>query len=145
VKIVGKANVLGSPEAIERYGRDCSTEPPGLFSCVVRPKDAKETQAVIQLANEAKFAIVPQTSGIHFNGDAVPKVGGVVLDLSRMNQITEIDEGNKVAHLEVGVTWEQFQATLAARGYRGVIPLLPHYSRSVITDWLELVVNTKEA
>jgi hypothetical protein len=136
-KIVGKANVLDSPEAIERYGRDYSTEPPGLFSCVVRPKDAKETQAVIQLANEAKFAIVPQTSGIHFNGDAVPKVGGVVLDLSRMSRITEIDEENKVAHLEVGVTWEQFQAALAARGYRGVIPLLPHHSRSVITDWLE--------
>ncbi len=136
-RIVGRGNVLDTPEVIERYGRDCSVERPGLFTCVVRPGDAKETQRVIQLANKAGFTVVPQTSGIHFNGSAIPRVGGVVLDLSRMNRITEIDEENNVAHLEVGVTWEQFQAALEARGYRGVIPLLPHSSRSVITDWLE--------
>jgi len=137
VEIVGKDNVLDSPDVMARYGGDHSLERPGLFSYVVRPKDAKETQKVIQVANEVKFAVVPQTSGIHFNGDAVPKVGGIVLDLSRLNQITEIDEENKVAHLEVGVTWEQLQTILEAKGYRGVIPLLPHSSRSAIMDWLE--------
>jgi hypothetical protein len=136
-EIVGKDNVLDSPEVIEIYGRDYSPEPTGLFTCVVRPKDAKETQKVIQLANEAKFAVVPQSSGIHFNGDAIPKMGGVVLDLSRMNQITEIDEESKVAHIEVGVNWEQLHSVLEARGYRTMIPLLPHPSRSVISDWLE--------
>jgi len=136
-EIVGKKNVMDSPEVIERYGKDHSLERPGLFTCVVQPKSSKETQKVIQLANEAKFAVVPQTSGIHFNGAAVPKVGGAVLDLSAMNQITEIDEENKVAHLEVGVNWEQFQSALEAKGYRSIIPLLPHASRSVITDWLE--------
>ena len=39
-EIVGKDNVLDSPEAMGKYGRDYSTEPPGLFTCVVRPKDA---------------------------------------------------------------------------------------------------------
>ena len=135
--IVGKDNVLDSREVMEKYGRDYSPEPPGLFTCVVRPKDAKETQKVIQLANEAKFAIVPQSSGVHFNGAAIPKMGGVVLDLSRMNQITEIDEESKVAHIEVGVNWEQLQTALEPKGYRGMIPLLPHPSRSVINDWLE--------
>ena len=136
-EIVGKDNVLDSPDVIARYGRDHSVERPGLFTCVVRLKSAKETQKVIQLANEAKFAVVPHTSGIHFNGAAVPKAGGVVLDLSGMNDITEIDEENKVAHLEVGVTWERLQTALEAKGYRGMIPMLPHASRSVIADWLE--------
>lgn len=136
-EIVGKNNVLDSPRVTAHYGQDYSLERPASFTCVVRPKDARETQRIIQLANEAKFAIVPQSSGIHFNGDALPKAGGVVLDLSRLNRITEIDKENKAAHLEVGVTWEQLQTTLAATGYRGVIPLLPHHSRSVITDWLE--------
>lgn len=136
-EIVGKDNVLDSPDIIERYGRDYSLEPPGSFRCVVRPKTATETQKVIQLANDAKFAVVPQSSGVHFNGGAIPKEGGVVLDLSRMNRITEIDEENQVAHLQIGVTWEQLQAELEAKGYRSIIPLLPHPSRSVITDWLE--------
>ncbi len=136
-EIAGKGNVLDSPDVMERYGTDNSVARPGLFTCVVRPRDARETQKIIRLANEARFAVVPHSSGIHFNGDAIPKVGGVVLDMERMNGITEIDEENRVAHIEVGVTWEQLQTALEARGYRSVMPLLPHASRSVISDWLE--------
>lgn len=137
VGIVGKENVLDSPEAIARYGSDCSLEPPRPLSCVVKPKNVEETQKVMQLANEAKFAVVPQTSGVHFNGGAVPKVGGVVVDLSRMNRIVDIVDESMVAHLQVGVTWEQFITALEPKGYRSVMPLLPHASRSVIVDWLE--------
>ncbi len=136
-KIVGKDNVLDSPDVIELYSKDHSIEHPGLFTCVVRPKTADETQKIIQLANEAKFAVVPQTSGIHFNGCAIPKEGGVVLDLSRMNRIVDIVDDSMVAHVQVGVTWEQLQTALEAKGYRSIIPLLPHASRSVIMDWLE--------
>jgi len=136
-EIVGKDNVLDSPEVIQRYGADNSLEPARSFTCVVRPRTVTETQKVIQLANEAKFAVVLQSSGVHFNGGAVPKAGGVVLDLSRMSRITEIDEENKVAHLQIGATWEQLQPELEAKGFRSLIPLLPHASRSVLMDWLE--------
>jgi len=136
-EIVGKDNVLDSPEVIQRYGGDHSLEPARSFTCVVRPRTVAETQKVIQLANEAKFAVVPQTSGVHFNGGAVPKEGGVVLDLSRMNRIVKMLEDSKLAHLQAGVTWEQFQAELEGRGFRCLIPLLPHASRSVIMDYLE--------
>jgi len=135
--IVGKENVLDSPEIIESYASDYSVEPPGRFTCVVRPKDAHEVQSVIKLANKENFAVVPRSSGVHFHGNAIPKKGGVVLDLQRMNSIKEIDEGNLTAHLEVGVTWDQLQPELLARGYRCVIPLLPHPQRSVVMDWLE--------
>ena len=74
-EIVGKDNVLDSPEVIERYGRDYSLERPGLFTCVVRPRTVSETQKIVQLTNEVKFAVVPQSSGVHFNGGAVPEDG----------------------------------------------------------------------
>jgi len=122
---------------VERSGKDRSLERPGLFTCVVRPRTVDEAQKVIQLANEAKFPVVPQSSGVHFYGGAVPKQGGVVLDLSGMNHIVEIIDDVKAAHLQVGVTWEQFQTALEAKGYRAIIPLLPHASRSVIMDCLE--------
>ncbi len=136
-EIVGKDNVLDSPDVIERYGKDNSVQRPGLFTCVVRPRTVSETQKIVQLANEAKFAVVPQSSGAHFNGGAVPKAGGVVLDLSTMNRVVEIVEESMVAHIQVGVTWEQLQTALEPKGLRTVIPLLPHASRSVVMDWLE--------
>ena len=136
-KIVGSENVSDAPEVLESYSRDYSLTPPGRFTCVVQPKTAEEVQKIIQLANETRSPITPTSSGVHFYGNAIPKMGGVVLDLKRMNAIKEIDEASKVAHLEAGVTWEQFQTELEAKGYRSIMPLLPHPSRSVVTDWLE--------
>ena len=137
IKIVGEGNVLGPAEIKEQYGKDYSVERPGLFTCVVRPRTVAETQEVIQLANRLKFAVVPQSSGVHFNGGAVPKMGGVVLDLSGMHQIVEIVDEPMVAYLQVGVNWEQFYSAMEAKGYRPLIPLLPHPARSVIMDYLE--------
>ena len=135
--IVGTANVLDSPEIIESYSKDHSVERPGRFTCVVRPRDAHQVQRVIRLANKEKIAVVPRSSGIHFHGNAIPKMGGVVLDLSGMNAIKEIDERDLAVHLEVGTTWDQVQPELLAKGYRITIPLLPHAQRSVVIDWLE--------
>ena len=135
--IVGDANVLDSSEIIDSYSRDHSIEPSGRFTCAVSPKDAHEVQAIVKLANKDNFALVPRSSGIHFHGNAIPKMGGVVLDMQRMNAIKEIDETNMLAHLEVGVTWGQFQEGLFTKGLRCVIPLLPHPQRSVVMDWLE--------
>ena len=135
--IVGEANVLDSPDTIASYSKDHSVEPPGKPTCVVRPKDAHQVQKVIKLANKRKVAVVPCSSGIHMHGNVIPKKGGIVLDLSGMNSIKEIDEENLLAHLEVGVTWDQFQTEVLAKGYRSVIPLLPHPKRSVVMDWLE--------
>ena len=135
--IVGAANVLDSPEIMESYSKDHSLAKPGRFTCVVRPQDAHKVQRIIKLANQEKFAVVPCSSGIHFHGSAIPKMGGVVLDLSGMNSIIAIDEENLMAHIEVGVTWDQLQPELLAKGYRCTNPLLPHGQRSVVMDWLE--------
>ncbi|MFA5316993.1 MAG: hypothetical protein WC369_06205, partial [Dehalococcoidales bacterium] len=58
--ILGQDNVLSSPELMERYGQDHSTEAPGRFTCIARPRTVSQTQKVIELANELKFAVVPQ-------------------------------------------------------------------------------------
>jgi len=135
--MVGEKKVLDSPEITEEFSRDHSVEPPGKCTCVVQPKDAHEVQKIVKLANREKFALVPRSSGIHFHGNAIPKMGGVVVDMRQMNAIKEIDEDNLTAHIEVGVTWEQLQPELLAKGYRCVTPLLPHPQRSVVMDWLE--------
>jgi hypothetical protein len=136
-EIVGQDRVLASPEKMAPFGRDHSTEAPGQFVCVVRPRTVSQAQQIVQLANELRIGIVPQTSGVHFHGGAVPKEGGVVLDLGGMDRIQEIVPASMCAHLQVGVTWEQFSQELEAKGFTPIIPLLPHASRSVIMDYLE--------
>ncbi len=136
-RIVGADNVLDAPAVLDGYSRDFSLTPPGTFTCVVQPQNTDEVQQIIQMANETGIPVTPASSAVHFYGNTIPKMGGLVLDLKRMNAIKELDEASKAAHLEPGVTWEKFQTELESKGYRSIIPLLPHPDRSVVSDWME--------
>ncbi len=67
--------------------------------------------------------VVPVSSQVHFNGGAIPKQGGIVMDLSKMNKILEIDEDLKKVRIEAGVTWGQLTGELAKKGLRALMPL----------------------
>jgi FAD/FMN-containing dehydrogenase len=64
-------------------------------------------------------------------------MGGIVLDLRRMDRILEVDLYNKMVRVEPGVTWGQLQAEVAKHKMMGLCPLLPHPLKSVLTSHLE--------
>jgi FAD/FMN-containing dehydrogenase len=136
-KIVGAANVSDDPEALLSYSSDYSLSTPGTPNYIARPKNTEEVQKVVRLANETGVPVVPVSSGIHFYGNTIPKLGGIVLDLRRMNRILEVDLDNKMVRVEPGVTWGQLQAEAARMKMMGLCPLLPHPLKSVLTSHLE--------
>jgi FAD/FMN-containing dehydrogenase len=140
--IVGKENMSDAAADLLKYSGDHSLVPPGMPECVVCPTSAEKVSEVLKWANKNNVPVVPVSSKVHFNGGAVPRQGGVVLDLSRMNQILEIDEDLKKVRLEAGVTWGQLHPILAEKGLRIVMPLLPHADRSVLSDFLDREVPT---
>jgi FAD/FMN-containing dehydrogenase len=142
IEIVGVKNFSDKPEVLEKYSKDFSFLPAGAANCVVKPKDAQEIQKIIQFANEQLLPIVPVSSGVHFHGATIPKQGGIILDLTRMNRVLEIDEDNRRVRIEAGVTWEQLTNELKKRNFRMIMPLLPPAGRSVLTDYLEREVPT---
>ena len=142
LEIVGSDNFFDDPKALDPYSKDFSLAPSGAPDYVVKPKDAQEVERVIKCANEHLIPVVPVSSWVHFHGATIPKQGGIVLDLTRMNQILEVDEFNRRVRMEAGVTWEQITSQLEKRGFRIMMPLLPHPLRSVVTDYLEREVLT---
>ena len=141
-EIVGKENVSAAVKDRKQYSQDMSLLPPGMPDLVAKPKSAEEVSAVVSLCNERNMPVVPVSSKVHFNGCTIPKQGGLVLDLTRMNKIFEIDEDNRRVRFEPGVTWKQLTEELEKKGYRVIMPLLPHAERSVLTDYLEREVPT---
>jgi hypothetical protein len=109
---------------------------------VVKAGDVQEVQKVIQFANNHLIPVVPTSSSVHFHGASIPRQGGIVLDLTRMNRILEIDELNRKVRIEAGVTWGQLTDELGKKGFRMIMPLLPDSQRSVVTDYLEREVPT---
>jgi len=135
--IVGATNVSDDPEALLSYSKDCSINTPGTPNYIARPKNTDEVQKVVQLANKTGVPIVPISSGIHFNGNTIPVQGGIVLDMRRMNKILDINDRNRMARVEAGVTWEQLQPELEKFDMMAISPLLPHHQKSALISHLE--------
>jgi len=142
LEIVGTGNFSDDPNVLKKYATDFSLVPPGAPNYAVKPKDSQEVQKIIKLANEHSIPVVPVSSDVHFNGATIPKQGGIVLDLTRMDHILEVDEPNRRVRIEAGVTWEQLTSDLKKKGFRMIMPLSPHAGRSVLTDYLEREVPT---
>jgi len=136
-KVVGPKNVSDDPAQLMAYSRDYSYMPSGMPNFIVKPANSEQVSGVVKFCNENSIPVVPVSSKIHFYGATIPKQGGVILDLSRMDNIFEIDADNRRVRFEAGVTWEKMTKELAKKGYRAIMPLTPPAERSVLTDFLE--------
>ncbi len=141
-KIVGRENVSDTEAVLLKYSGDHSLVPPGMPEFVVWPTSSEQVAEVLKWSNKNNVPVVPVSSREHFNGGAIPRQGGIIMDLSKMNKILEIDKDLKKTRLEAGVTWGQLTGELAKNGMRVIMPLLPHANRSVLTDFLEREVPT---
>jgi FAD/FMN-containing dehydrogenase len=139
VKIVGAGGVSYKPAALDEYSRDVSFVNAVRPECVVRPKNTAEVQALVKLANETLTPLVPVSSGPpHFRGDTVPGTGGaVIVDLSKMKKIINVDRARRVAMVEPGVTFGELIPAAAKEGIRLNLPLLPRQSKTVVGSLLE--------
>ncbi len=138
-KIVGAGNVTLEQAVLDTYSSDISFVNAVKPICVVKPKKASDIQKIVKLANETQTPLVPVSSGPpHFRGDTVPGIGGaIVVDLSGMKKIINVDRARRVAMVEPGVTFGELIAAAAKEGIRLNIPLLPRKSKAVLGSLLE--------
>jgi hypothetical protein len=139
VKIVGAGNVSDEKTTLDEYSRDISFVNAVRPVCVVKPKNTDEVQKIVNLANETQTPLVPVSSGPpHFRGDTVPGTGGaVIVDLSKMKKIINVDRARRVAMVEPGVTFGELIPAVEKEGIRLNMPLLPRKSKTVIGSLLE--------
>ena len=139
VKIVGAGNVSYEPATLDKYSRDMSFVNTVRPVCVVKPTKAGDIQKIVNLANETLTPLVPVSSGPpHFRGDTVPGTGGaIIVDLSGMKKIINVDRARRVAMVEPGVTFGELIPAAEKEGIRLNMPLLPRKSKTVIGSMLE--------
>ncbi len=115
IRIVGKENTLTAPEELYCYGYDASklrSSP----DVVVFPGSVNEVAELIKLANRRRFPVFPRGAGSGMVGAAVPWNGGMVMVLTRLNRILEIDSDNMLAVSEPGVITGEFQQAVLRHG-----------------------------
>jgi len=115
-EIVGEDWVKTAPADLQTYGTDWTKQFPVAPSVIVMPKAIAEVQAVVKLANEAPFKLVPSGGRTGLSGGAVATDGEVVLVLDRMNQILDFNAADRQVTCEAGVVTEQLQQFADSKG-----------------------------
>jgi len=114
-EIVGKDSFSIEREELLCYAYD-ATGRHFLPDAIVFPKNSLEVSAVLSLASQQNFFVIPRGSGSGMTGGSLPVKGGVVLVMTKMNKILDIDCDNFIATVEPGVITGHFHEAVEKRG-----------------------------
>jgi alkyldihydroxyacetonephosphate synthase len=93
---------------------------------VVFPASTGDVSAVLAWASETGTAVVPRGAGSGVCGGAQAQAGTVVLDLSRMDRIGDVDLVSQTVTVQAGVRGDRLEAALAGQGLT-----TGHYPQSI--------------
>ncbi|MHC4401602.1 MAG: FAD-binding oxidoreductase [Planctomycetota bacterium] len=116
-KRLGEENVLWSRSDLIVYECDGFTIEKNRPDVVVFPRSTEQVVEVVELANEHDAPIVPRGAGTSLAGGCLPVGGGVVVMLTRMKRVLEINLRDRFALVEAGVPNIQLTRALAGSGY----------------------------
>src|SRR5213083_1794919 len=116
--IVGPAGLITSPIEIAPYATDWRKRYLGKAAAVVRPASTAEVAEVVRVCAGSRTAIVPQGGNTGLCGAATPDASGtqIVLNLSRMNRIREVDARNNTMTAEAGCVLANLQRAAEEAG-----------------------------
>ena len=103
-RICGDGNVLTDPHQLRTYESDGLLHYRVLPATVVLPSSADEVRAVVRACYEAGVPWVARGAGTGLSGGALPVEDGVLIALSRLRRILEVDLDNGRVVVEPGVT-----------------------------------------
>ena len=81
------------------------------------PSSAAQVSKVLILANEHRFPVTARGAGTGLAGGVVPARGGLILDMCRMNKIIDIRIADRLAVVQPGVVYADFEKALAPHGF----------------------------
>ena len=113
--IVGEQYVMSAPEDLLVYEYDATIDR-ARPQAVVLPDSAEEVAAVVQAARRFDVPVIPRGAGTGISGGALAVVGGVVIALTRMKRILEVDPENRIAVVEPGVVNLDLSRAVAKHG-----------------------------
>jgi glycolate oxidase len=115
IEIVGSDNVSTATADKITHSYD-ATQEQHLPDAVVYVSTTEQVSQIVKLANELKIPVLPRGAGSGFTGGTLPTRGGIVMVLTRMDKILDIDSENLTAEVEPGVVTAELQRRVEKLG-----------------------------
>ncbi len=115
--IVGAEDLLSDPEDLLAYECDgfaLHRHPPDV---VLLPSSHEQVVRIIEVARKHRIPFVPRGAGTGLSGGALPRFGGIVLSLTRLKSIRELDFDNRQAVVQPGVINLDLSRAASPSGY----------------------------
>jgi glycolate oxidase len=115
--IVGRDGILTAASDLLVYECDGFTIEKNKPDVVVFPTTTEQVVAIVKVCNEAGVPFLPRGAGTSLAGGCLPVGGGVMIALTRMKRILEINIRDRYAVVEAGVVNEWLTNRLRPDGY----------------------------
>lgn len=102
LSVVGPSGVVALPRELLVYECDAFTLERNLPGAVILPGTVEETARVVRLCRDAGVPIVPRGAGTSLSGSVLAGSNAVMIGVSRLNRILDLDPRNRRALVEAG-------------------------------------------
>jgi glycolate oxidase len=116
-RLVGADAVIGDEVGRRAYETDALTAYRRLPLAVVLPGSTEGVSRVLRYCHEHGIKVVPRGAGTSLSGGALPTEDAVVVAVSRMSRVLDIDYMNRTARVEVGITNLGISEAVKAQGF----------------------------
>lgn len=100
----------------EKYLSDTLGRRKGQAQALVFPESTEQVSLLLQYAHANQIPVTPRGAGTNLVGSTVPLDGGIILDLSRMNRVLELDRDTMTITVEPGMLLQDLQSYVEERG-----------------------------
>ncbi|WP_432347009.1 FAD-linked oxidase C-terminal domain-containing protein [Shinella yambaruensis] len=117
VDLLPEGCLVHEPRELVPFETDAFVSYRRLPLAVALPETTQQVAAVLKYCHRYGVPVVPRGAGTSLAGGAIPQEDAVVVGLSKMAQILEVDYANRTATVQAGVTNLSISDAVSADGY----------------------------
>jgi glycolate oxidase len=116
-KVLGTDRVIGDDDGRRAYETDALTAYKQMPLAVVLPRTTAEVSAALKYCHGQGIKVVPRAAGTSLVGGALPTADSIVVCISKMNRVLDLDYPNRIARVEAGITNLAVTSAVSAEGF----------------------------
>lgn len=117
VRLLGRDTVISDPDGCRAFETDGLTAYRATPLAVALPRSTEGVSKALRYCHENDIKVIARGAGTSLSGGALPSQDAIVIGVSRMNRVIEVDYENRTARLETGITNLGITAAVQPRGF----------------------------
>ncbi|MDO1581142.1 FAD-binding oxidoreductase [Rhizobium oryzicola] len=117
LEVLGADGLIHEPRELVPFETDAFVSYRRLPLAVALPRNTAQVSTTLKYCQRYGIPVVPRGAGTSLSGGAIPQEDAVVIGLSRMSKILEVDLFNRTATVQAGVTNLSISETVSPEGF----------------------------